>query len=706
MRIFQSLVVELLYLVLSLLIGWGLADIVNIAPRFLRAKNAALSASELMAILSISLAVGAPVFLLYNARNKSALYLDSRRTVSEIYAISLVFALAMSIVFITGTINFSLNFFMLSFFVLVCLVLVSFVVLNLKRARSATHPAVRSWGLEFLLDLIRSPFSWPSLAVIVVVLVPIGLALAYKKDEDIRNSINLVRLYFNQGAETRWALEKVFPHLNFRQPIDLDFSPTEPSEIFVLERAGRIFKLSDWPDSDRELVLDFQDNVGRVSGENGAVGFALDPGFGNSQESGNGFVYVYYTHVRPDSQHNRLSRFDLSLPSLEERLASELILIEQQRSTGGSHNGGSVEFGPDSFLYLALGDAADNRNRQVIDRDLFSGIIRIDVHQQGGNVSHPILRQPVNGKTQGYFIPNDNPFAGKTGVLEEFWAIGLRNPFRISIDRGTGDIWTGDVGWNRFEEVNLVRKGGNYQWPFMEGPMPNPKATRPANVLGVETPPFYSYAHTGLERVIIGGILYRGDKFSELRGRYIFADNFSGRVSALDPRQGPGGEPETLAFAEQLNIVGITSFKETPKGDIYLTTLGGMDAEAGNVLQLTKIAKGDAASVAEVEASGTGDPVEVTFETAERTFSSICAYCHGDEGKGDGSGLEASDVKAPDFTSPEWQRSRTDDFLIKAIQKGGAAVGLSSAMPSWEGALSEEEIEMLVKVLRSLEAGT
>src|SRR5436190_10747818 len=166
------------------------------------------------------------------------------------------------------------------------------------------------------------------------------------------------------------------------------------------------------------------------------------------------------------------------------------------------HSGGEMCFGKDGFLYLPNGDeggAKDPYNQcQKINDSLFSGVLRIDVNQDPSK-SHPIRRQPKDvapppagwpaSSTANYYIPNDNPFVNPDGsVLEEFWAIGLRSPHRMTFDPVSGQIWNGDVGQNLREEVNLIVRGGNYQWAYMEGTMAGPKA-RPSAILGTDRPP-------------------------------------------------------------------------------------------------------------------------------------------------------------------------------------------------------------------------
>jgi len=363
--------VEVLCLVVALMFGWFVSARVNIIPIFvLGAKNAVISPSDIFVILGFYVVVAAPVFISCQFVTKGVLFLDVKRTIDEIYVVVFTASVASIGYFILTTVNFSLNFVVWSSLIWISIIMGLFFVVRWKRRPKNTSSFIWIKETRFFYFLFGSVFSWRALAVIIIATLPICLAFAYKKDAGVRDTINLTRLYFNRPAETGWVLESVFRELDLGQPIDLEFSPADPSEIYVLERSGGLYRVSDQPSAVAELVLDLRSQVGEVSSENGALGFALDPNFnGGASESGD-FVYVYYTHVRPGSQHNRLSRFDLKLPTPEQRLASEFILIEQQRGTSGTHSGGSDEFGPDSFLYMALGDAADLQNPQAVDRSI------------------------------------------------------------------------------------------------------------------------------------------------------------------------------------------------------------------------------------------------------------------------------------------------------------------------------------------------
>ncbi|MCA9108218.1 MAG: PQQ-dependent sugar dehydrogenase, partial [Planctomycetales bacterium] len=175
-------------------------------------------------------------------------------------------------------------------------------------------------------------------------------------------------------------------------------------------------------------VLDISGHVWRTPWEDdGAVAIALHPEFGHPDSANKDYFYLLYTAKIGQGRFDRLSRFTLR----GDKAQDELVLIDQVDENMW-HNGGGLTFGPDGFLYVGVGDEGTNgdglENGQRLDRDLFCGVLRIDVDQRGGDVSRPPLRQPESGKTTGYYIPTDNPFVDRPDVLHEFWAHGLRNP--------------------------------------------------------------------------------------------------------------------------------------------------------------------------------------------------------------------------------------------------------------------------------------
>ena len=213
---------------------------------------------------------------------------------------------------------------------------------------------------------------------------------------------------------------------------------------------------------------------------------------------------------------------------------SETVLI---RWLAGGHNGGCLKFGPDGFLYISTGDAASPTPPDPFDTgqdisDLLSSILRIDVDR-----ADP-------GKT--YAIPADNPFRDLSGARGEVWSFGFRNPWKMSFDRQTGDLWVGDVGWEMWELVYRVERGGNYGWSVMEGRQPvRPEARRgPTPIL----PPTIDYPHSEGASVT-GGYVYRGSKYPDLVGTYIYGDwvshkiwgaRFDGKKVTSNKAPGPG----------------------------------------------------------------------------------------------------------------------------------------------------------------------
>jgi hypothetical protein len=259
----------------------------------------------------------------------------------------------------------------------------------------------------------------------------------------------------------------------------------------------------------------------------------------------------------------------------------------------------------DGFLYLGVGDGGhpyrESRGSYIIggtddpqriDRDLLSGALRIDVDRRGGAVSHPIRRQPKNGRTQGYFVPSDNPWLDPAGgVLEEFWAIGLRNPHRMTHDPGTGRIFAGDVGEARVEEIDVVERGGNYQWSFLEGN--EPYGRRPARVLGAEKGPLHAYPHRGFTSVI-GGFVYRGRAFPELAGKYLYAENSTGQLFQLDAAASAPAEVASVVRLPQEMAAygGVASLATDREGEVYLCVLGNNEKATGSLQRLVRAPAG------------------------------------------------------------------------------------------------------------------
>ncbi|HSU66821.1 MAG TPA: PQQ-dependent sugar dehydrogenase [Tepidisphaeraceae bacterium] len=400
------------------------------------------------------------------------------------------------------------------------------------------------------------------------------------------------------GISGNWSAVIAFPNLAFKNALGLSPLPGT-SRLVVWEREGRVWSFENHADaSEKKLILDISN---RTQGwdDSGLLGLAFHPNF-----TANHYVYVWYAWVPPGTvegdpnhrprtdkpNHDRLSRFTLdangvAIPD------SELVLIDQQTRVVW-HKGGGMFFHPkNGFLYLTVGDDEDGSNSQRIDGSLLGGLLRIDVDQRGGSISHPPARQPANGKTAGYFIPNDNPFVGKPNALEEFYGIGLRSPHRMTYDNGTGRIFIGDVGDGAREEVDVIEPtdpaGLNFQWPMIEGLRGD--LTPP--FLGVNKRPIIDYDH-GEGNAIIGGYVYRGKNWADdLGGRYIFGDNGTGKIWAMDERTSPVTKIQLCQMPfgpgpnSGSNYTGLSSFGLDADGELYLCQ---MSSQAGHLYRLER----------------------------------------------------------------------------------------------------------------------
>ena len=288
-------------------------------------------------------------------------------------------------------------------------------------------------------------------------------------------------------------------------------------------------------------------------------------------------------------REDRLSRFLVSAddPNAADA-ASEQQLISQA-DEAPNHNGGELLFGPDGYLYLSLGDEGgandEYRNAQRVDHDFFSGILRLDVDMRPQSIApnpHPAVHPGT------YTIPADNPFVGVTRfnglpvdsghVRTEFWAVGLRNPWRMSFDPATGQLWCGDVGQDSHEEVDLIVRGGNYGWSFREGNFPF-RGQPPGGA--VFNGPVWDYPHSdGL--CITGGLVSHGDRYPDLNGKYLFADFVTGRIWAFRP---DGGKAVTAGDVSQVaEEHAIVSFARDPRnGDVLLASIWD-----GKILRLVR----------------------------------------------------------------------------------------------------------------------
>ena len=283
-----------------------------------------------------------------------------------------------------------------------------------------------------------------------------------------------------------------------------------------------------------------------------------------------------------------------------------MILI-QQFDAHHWHNGGSLFFDNDGFLYLSSGDIGGDQNAynagQTLTEGFFGTILRIDVDMDLSR-SHAIRRQPTDhdlfatkpaawaaipSYSQGYTIPNDNPWLDPNGgVLEEFWCLGIRSPHRMSYDPPTGEIWVGDVGQFRREELNLITKGANYQWPYLDGTLAGYRI-KPTTVIGTDAPPAHEYSHGANGAAVIGGYIYRGlEHQADLGGKYLFAEHQNGQVWALD--RGTKAVTQLTSVSGSGFHTGVASFGQDNAGELYLCRLrrSGATGIDGQILKLAR----------------------------------------------------------------------------------------------------------------------
>ena len=290
-------------------------------------------------------------------------------------------------------------------------------------------------------------------------------------------------------------LERVFPALRFERPVLLTHAGDGSGQVYVVEQHGVIHRIDPATPERTDVFLDISARVSRQGNEEGLLGLAFDPAY-----TQNGRFYVYYSAASP--RRSVLSRFEVGSNGLGDP-AFESVLLEVAQLYR-NHNGGMIEFGPDGMLYAALGDggsAGDPRRHGQNLGTLLGAILRIDVTQPEGGAP--------------YAIPADNPFVGQADARGEVWAYGLRNAWRFSFDRETGDLWTGDVGQNALEEVDVVQRGGNYGWNEMEGS----RCFRPACDPDAFEAPITEYGRD-MGCSITGGYVYRGQRIPELQGVY------------------------------------------------------------------------------------------------------------------------------------------------------------------------------------------
>jgi len=348
----------------------------------------------------------------------------------------------------------------------------------------------------------------------------------------------------NISGQTHPLLRFDTAYSGLNQPIDITNAGDGSDRLFVVERPGRIRIIENGillPDN----FLDITSKVSTNS-ERGLLGLAFHPQYQDS-----GYFYVHYSDIHGDTQISRFKRDPQDANKADTSEAS-IILIDQPRS---NHNGGTIKFGPDGYLYIGMGDGGGAEDPDSLSQnglELLGKMLRLDID---------------NGLP--YSVPTDNPFLDSTSIRDEIWAIGLRNPFRFSFDKLKGDLWIADVGQYDWEEVNIQSAnslgGENYGWRCYEG-------NHEFNTSGCLPPekyvfPIYEEPHPQGSS-ITGGFVYRGSNPC-LYGVYIGADYNRNTIHTIIP-DGQGG---WSADSKNMLVRNIAGFGEDESGDLYAVSL-------------------------------------------------------------------------------------------------------------------------------------
>jgi glucose/arabinose dehydrogenase len=333
----------------------------------------------------------------------------------------------------------------------------------------------------------------------------------------------------------------------FDTPIGVTNAGDGSGRLFVVEKPGRIIIVEGGARRSAPF-LDISNRVQSSGSEQGLLGLAFHPNYAQ-----NGIFFVNYTGF---GGVTIVSRFEVTDDPYLASPSSEVEILRQEQPAA-NHNGGQLAFGPDGYLYIGLGDgggAGDQYGNAQNGGTLLGSLVRVDI-----NVTP-------------YAIPQGNPFVGIPSVLDEIWATGLRNPWRFSFDRATGDLYIADVGQDSYEEVSYQPAnspgGENFGWPITEGRhCYNPN---PCDQNGL-TLPVVEYSRSGPHCSVIGGYVYRGSRYSQINGVYVFSDWCSGTIWGLNTTPGAGWPVRELLLTNRQ----ITSFGEGDDGELYVVDMQG-----------------------------------------------------------------------------------------------------------------------------------
>lgn len=376
------------------------------------------------------------------------------------------------------------------------------------------------------------------------------------KQQPIDGELNLKGVVaFPNLKWDQWEAVDDAGNIRMLRIMDLTYAKDGTNRLFAASQYGAIWTFKNEADvSKSHLFLDLRGKVfdwkNKGGNEQGLLGFAIHPNF-----KSNGYVYVYYSHV--DNKRSIVSRFTVSKEDPNKADPNSEVVLMDIEQPYQNHNGGPIEFGPDGYLYIGLGD----------------GGLRNDPHGNGQNLGTllgSILRIDVDHPSNGlnYGIPPDNPFVKVEGARPEIYAYGIRNPWRIAFDKKTGTLWCGEVGQELWEEVLIVEKGHNYGWSVAEGVHPFGNRSLAPGAVAL-TDPVWEYDHR-IGRSITGGRVYRSSRVPALDGKYLYGDYVSGRIWALsyDPASGKVIRNEQVIP----DTVAVVGFGEDEQGEVYYLT--------------------------------------------------------------------------------------------------------------------------------------
>ncbi len=335
---------------------------------------------------------------------------------------------------------------------------------------------------------------------------------------------------------------------SFQEPVYATGAPGEPSRLFVVERPGRIAVLVSGHRRSRPF-LDISGTVNSSGGEQGLLSVAFAPDYRTS-----GRFYVYYTDSAKDIRVVQYRRASGDADVADPASARGVLTVDHRSET--NHNGGQLQFGPEGDLYIGVGDGGNEG----------------DPHGYGQNTDVLLgkLLRIAPGPNGGYTIPAGNPFAHTPGHRPEIWAYGLRNPWRFSFDRATGDLIIGDVGQDKFEEIDFARRGqgagANYGWSVFEGDSRYKPGSAPGAVKPVLVAP-----HSEGYCAIIGGYVVRDRALRALYGRYLFGDNCRPQINSALLSTGHARANR----ATGLSVSSLAGFGQDDAGHVYAVSLGG-----------------------------------------------------------------------------------------------------------------------------------